>query len=107
MTKAKVDWVLPGGKPGEMGYCTRCGRGLSINLPQPMELVIACTKAFVSIHSDYQPGKYVDKPAQSPEEWAIGRDTGTSSLTIYPAITGNTSRRIDIPYDPDDFGRCY
>lgn len=109
MKKRDIDWVLPGGKPGEMGYCTRCGRGLCINLPQPMEIAIACMEAFVSMHSKCPPGKYVEKPAQSPEEWAIGRDAGISSLTIYQAITGNVSKdgRLDIPYDPDDFGRCY
>lgn len=109
MAKAKVDWVLPGGKPGEIGYCTRCGRGLCINLPQPFEIATACMNAFVSIHSKCEPGKHFEKPAKSPEEWAAGRDTGTSSLTIYQAITGNPShhRCLSIPYDPDDFGRCY
>jgi hypothetical protein len=65
--------------------------------------------AFVKMHSNCPPGESFEKPATSPEEWAAGRDTGTSSLTIYQAITGNRShhRGLDIPYDPDDFGRCY
>ena len=105
--KSKADWVLPGGKPGELGYCTRCGQGLCINLPQPFEIAIACMKAFVSMHSKCPPGKFVEKPSTTPEEWAIGRDTGTSSMTIYSAITGRKVDRLDIPYDPDDFGRCY
>ncbi len=105
---AKAEWVLPGGKPGEMGYCMRCGQGLCINLPQPLEIAIACMNAFVSIHSKCSPGKHIEKPPMTPEEWAIGRDTGISSLTIYAAIT---SRKGDgyfgTPHDPDDFGRCY
>jgi len=105
----KVDWVLPGGKPGEMGYCTRCGQGLSVNLPQPVPIALACMNAFVEMHSKCPPGNYVENPPMSPSEWAHGRDTGTSSLTIYSAITGKSSLhgRYDIPHDPDDFGRCY
>ncbi len=46
--------------------------------------------------------------------WLKGTDTGCSSLTIFSvlsarwgsaALTGH--RRADIPYDPDDFGRCH
>ena len=109
MAKRKTDWVVIGGKPGEIGYCTRCGQGLNINLPQPMDLLGEIMKAFVKIHSRCAAGNYVEKPATTPEEWADGRDTGTSSLTIYSAITGKRSRHIsfDVPHDPDDFGRCY
>ena len=105
----KGDWVVIGGKPGEIGYCTRCGQGLNINLPQPVDLMVEIMNAFVKIHSRCAPGKYVEKPATTPDEWAHGRDTGTSSLTIYSAITGMPSHhgRYDVPHDPDDFGRCY
>jgi len=105
----KGDWVVIGGKPGEVGYCTRCGQGLNINLPQPVDLMVEIMNAFVRIHSRCAPGKYFEKPATTPDEWALGRDTGTSSLTIYSAITGRPShhRSYDVPHDPDDFGRCY
>jgi len=102
-------WVHIGGAPGEMGWCERCGQGLNINLPQPIFIVTAAMKAFAEHHEQCPPGQHHEKPAQSPEEWAAGRDTGTSSLTIYAAITGKKGRDrdFDIPYDPDDFGRCY
>jgi hypothetical protein len=105
----KGSWVLPGGAPGEVGYCERCGEGLSINLPQPLYIITAAMKAFAEHHGNCPPGQYHAKPAQAPEEWATGRDTGTSSLTIYAAIKGKKGRdrEFDIPYDPDDFGRCY
>lgn len=108
-TKAKAAWVCIGGKPGEIGYCSRCGQGLEINLPQRLDLMGEIMKSFVKIHSKCPQGSYVEKPATTPEEWKMGRDTGTSSLTIYSAITGKTSlhRTFDIPHDPDDFGRCY
>lgn len=39
--------------------------------------------------------------------WCAGTDTGTSSLTIAHVLGGIAMpRRPDIPYDPDDFGRC-
>jgi len=103
-----VDWVVAGGKPGEVGYCTRCGEGLVLGT-QPVDIFLAASKAFVKLHSKCKPGKYFEKPAKTPDEWAHGRDSGTSSLTIYSAITGHPSPHgcFDVPHDPDDFGRCY
>ncbi len=101
------DWVHVGGAPGEIGHCTRCGEGLSVNLPQRMEVIIAVMAAFAKAHSSCVEGDYHPKPPMTPEEWAVSRDTGTSSKTIYSAITGRKIDRIGIPYDPDDFGRCY
>lgn len=71
----------------------------------------AAMKAFVKVHLRCLPGEYIEKIPQTPEEWAAGRDTGTSSLTIYSLITGQPSPRdgdgFCTPLDPDDFGRCY
>ena len=45
--------------------------------------------------------------------WVAGRDTGTSSKTMWAALTGAVKgpARLDfyrdIPHDGDDFGRCY
>jgi len=43
------------------------------------------------------------------ERWVGGGDTGTSSLTIWAVLMNRISPhgRLDIPYDPDDLGRCY
>ena len=105
----KGDWVVMGGKPGEVAYCTRCGEGLTLVLPLHMEVFLAASHAFVKVHSHCPAGKYIEKPVVTPEEWAASRDTGTSSLTIYSAITGKPShhRGYGVPHDPDDFGRCY
>jgi hypothetical protein len=43
----------------------------------------------------------------TPNEWILGRDTGTSSKTIWAVMTGSTCRDPGRPYDADDFGRCY
>jgi hypothetical protein len=104
----KGDWVIVGGKPGEVAYCTRCGEGLTLNMPQRIEVFVAASNAFVNCHKNCPPGKHFEKPATTPEEWALSRDTGVSSFTIYAAITGRHSPyHFDVPHDPDDFGRCY
>jgi hypothetical protein len=104
-----ADWVITGGAPGELGYCTRCGEGLTINLPQRFEVVTGAMLGFVRAHAHCEPGQYFPKPPMNPEEWAAGRDTGISSLTIYRVMTGKPSHNgtYHTPRDPDDFGRCY
>ena len=39
--------------------------------------------------------------------WYTGGDTGISSETIFEVMTGIPVKRRDVPYDPDDFGRCH
>jgi hypothetical protein len=46
----KVDWVVAGGKPGELGHCTRCGDGLSMEMPQRVKVVTTAMNAFVRAH---------------------------------------------------------
>lgn len=104
----KADWVVVGGRPGESSHCRRCGNGLTIGT-QRVEVATAAMKAFVKIHAACRPGTYKETPAATPHQWLTGRDTGTSSLTIFSAMTGLPSPHgdYDVPYDPDDFGRCY
>lgn len=108
--KKQVEWVVVGGAPGEIGYCERCGQGLSLGGgPQPIPIVVAASNAFVKMHSKWNAGTYFSKPPQTPEQWAAGRDTGLSSLTIYHVMTGNpvADGWYSTPSDPSDFGRCY
>lgn len=39
--------------------------------------------------------------------WLNSGDTGISSETIWRVLMGETPQRASIPWDPDDFGRCY
>jgi hypothetical protein len=48
-----------------------------------------------------------NKCKNAKDAWICGCDTGTSSKTIFSVMTGSPTGRADIPYDPDDFGRCY
>ncbi len=50
----------------------------------------------------------------TPQQWLYSGDTGVSSLTIFHVMTGTVvdptdcyRGSLDIPYDADDFGRCY
>ena len=54
--------------------------------------------------------------SEDPElQWLRGTETGSSSRTIFSVLCRPDLRhaavagdfRPDIPYDPDDFGRCY
>lgn len=108
MKTQKTPWVVMGGSEGEIGHCTRCGDGLSINLPQPIPIVVAASRAFVKIHARCRDTGRTEPTPHNPGAWLRGRDTGISSMTIYGAITGQPMTcDPDIPYDPSDFGRCY
>jgi hypothetical protein len=105
----KGDWVVAGGKPGEIAHCTHCGDGLSVKMPIRVDLWVEITKAFVKIHKGCQPGTYTEPTPKDAVEWAAGRDTGISSMTIWSVMVGAPSiySSYDIPHDPADFGRCY
>lgn len=44
---------------------------------------------------------------QRANQWIAGRDVGTSSRTIWSVMQDVTPSDADVPYDADDFGRCY
>jgi hypothetical protein len=106
--KKEIEWVVAGGKVGELAHCTRCGQGLAINLPQLMTVMVAAMRAFAEAHSNCEP-TWTEPEPKTWREWAEGRDTGVSSFTIWAVMTGLPSpmKSLDVPYDPADFGRCY
>jgi len=101
------DWVVVGGKAGEVGHCTRCGRGLKLPMPMELYLVTACMRAFTKEHLNCREGQFKEPQATTPQEWLAGRDTGISSCTIYSVMQHTGMDRYDVPQDPADFGRCY
>lgn len=44
---------------------------------------------------------------QKAANWLSGNDTGLSSKTIMGAFLGTQVDSPDMPWDADDFGRCY
>jgi len=100
-------WVVAGGAPGELCHCQHCGQGLKLGLSQSISVVTAAAKAFANDHARCTTKTYTEPVPATPEQWAKGRDTGTSSMTIYSVMMGVPVDRADVPHDPDDFGRCY
>ncbi len=44
------------------------------------------------------------------ENWIVGNDTGISSKTLWMAMKSvpiSKGIMVDVPFDADDFGRCY
>jgi hypothetical protein len=103
----KAPWVVAAGKIGETAHCTRCGEGLTINMPQRLEVALAAMQAFGKIHAKCKPRDY-QEPEITALNWPQSRDTGVSSATIWQAFTGEALYNSnDVPHDPSDFGRCY
>lgn len=109
MSESKTPWIVGGGASGELGYCQRCGAGLGMGGGQPLYLAVAMMKAFTQHHSRCADTGRVEPSPANAYEWFNGRDTGTSSLTIYSVFmhTDSPHGQYNIPSDPEDFGRCY
>lgn len=106
MRKSKADWIVVGGATGEVGYCQRCGIGLSLPMPIDMNVFIGAIDGFTKTHKNCQDTGY-KPPEINRHNWIASRDTGISSKTIWSVMTGNTVEDHYPPSDPADFGRCY
>ncbi|MDT8068218.1 MAG: hypothetical protein ROO76_08635 [Terriglobia bacterium] len=100
-------WVVAGGAAGELGHCQNCGQGLNIGLSQTLTVAAAAIDTFCKDHARCTTKTYTEPVPATPEQWAAGRDTGISSMTIYSVVMGVPIDRADVPHDPADFGRCY
>lgn len=75
---------------------------LAICTPDEVDAWEAEARQFARMRSDGDPELL----------WLYGPDVGCSSLTIFSVLNSrghsmNSQWRLDIPHDPDDFGRCY
>lgn len=109
MSKNVCDWVVTGGRVGESAYCRRCGEGLILGMPIRIEVFLAAARAFEKSHRSCKEPGYKEPVPANLLEWALSRDVGVSSMTIWSAVTGRPSPygAYDVPHDPDDFARCY
>lgn len=93
-------------------HCSDCAHEwVPIYLPAPIPDVVKATKGIIC---PYCRGKNIypgikPKPTSEgdAERWIVNGDTGTSSITIWSVMRGVRPKNADVPYDPDDFGRCY
>jgi hypothetical protein len=79
---------------------------LDIGLGQALgaTLVITNAKGSASLRAEVETA---NKGKSKEDAWICGYDTGTSSKTIFAVMRGTEPNHADMPYDPDDFGRCY
>ncbi len=105
----RTDWVVAGGAVGEIAHCRRCGAGLTLPTPAGVGIFLNALKTFEKQHAKCKDIGYQEPEVRTIDEWLKSRMTGTSSLTIYTAITGIPSPHgtHDAPHDPADFIRCY
>lgn len=111
VASSKYEWVI---LDGDSLFCLHCGKREGPLFPiaisaKRMKAFTATTEAFEEEHqgckeTESSPSK---RKWTRPEDWLVGYDTGTSSLTIYTVMTGQRVDRTGCPLDPDDFGRCY
>lgn len=94
---------------GDEMLCQNCGATYRFTLPTPIDMFVAQSKAWTKMHTNCakREGVNLFPRAASVEEWISGRDTGTSSTTIWRHMRGLPSFDPTYPLDPSDFGRCY
>lgn len=92
--------------------CLHCGVEEALPYPCRLEVLDAVGKAFTREHRACKPSESgaARFKFMSPEEWLDSWDRGTSSETLYVALTGAPLEGHDrhgVPIDPADFGRCH
>jgi hypothetical protein len=89
--------------------CLNCGHELKLEMPVSINVLIGMGEGYTKDHIDCQPSPAGEAryAYTTIEEWRRGWDTGASSLAIFAVMTGTYLHNPSIPYDPDDFGRCY
>jgi len=120
LEEIRVDWVVMGGKLGEFGYCARCGEGLEMQLPLPIDMAVALMNEFCWRHRGCPLDMKFEEPAiKTPKDWIESRDVGVSSIAIWTVMTDEKHPRPErgksyhvrwsneAPADSQDFGRCY
>lgn len=94
---------------GDELLCENCGQTYKVTFPTPVDMFVAQSKAWTKMHANCKKREGVNlfPQAKSVEEWISGRDTGTSSKTIWRHMRGLPLLEVHHPWDPSDFGRCY
>jgi hypothetical protein len=115
-TKRKAGHCVMGNN--EM-LCTHCGRKQPLPMPMDIDMFAAMAKQFEKSHKNCEKRWEPPKPdmSQTMEQriqwWWQQGERGISSETLLMLTTSRHERpymeakRMDHPYDPDDFRRCY
>ena len=114
-----IDGSLAGG--GDL-VCLNCGTRQKLPYPIDVSMMIVILEGFSKLHRKCRArpnpeaernARCSDLSSQTPDEWIRGPDTGTSSATIWRALSGRVvplghwTQDGGVPHDPADFGRCW
>ena len=94
-------------------FCENCGGKYELKNPMLFFNYSDKLKAFSELHNDCE--KTWTEPEVNQEEsarekavwWIANGHVGMSSKTMWNHFMGNKDFKINHPYDPDDFSRCY
>lgn|SRR3990167_119534 len=94
-------------------FCTCCGGVFVLTYPAEVDDYSKKLKHFNALHKDCKQ-TWVEPVADQSKDvnekalwWFSNGEKGMSSETMYNCLIGNTYFKINHPYDPDDFSRCY
>ncbi len=94
-------------------FCLNCGGDFKLIYPLAIEEMTKKIESFDVLHNDCEATWVEPKPDQSKDIkvkamfWLTNGEKGMSSETMWHCLYGNKDFRINHPYDPDDFSRCY
>lgn len=88
--------------------CDRCGDSYEMNMPCPIDVMLAAGKAFEKNHKTCPKRDLSSEAPKALDAWLKSHDTGLSSLALHAWFSrGKAPDPDDHPNDPSDFGRCY
>ena len=94
-------------------FCLNCGSEHKLMLPIEINDMTKMIDAFNVLHKDCEK-TWSEAEADLNQDirkramwWLSNGEKGNSSETMWNCFMGNENFRINHPYDPDDFKRCY
>lgn len=93
--------------------CLNCGGEFALKMPMPVKEMTNKIDSFNKLHKDCEktwtePQADQSKDVEQKAMWWIANGhVGMSSKTMWLHFMGQKNERINHPYDPDDFSRCY
>ena len=94
-------------------FCLNCGGEFALKFPMEITEMTNKTKSFNELHKDCQL-TWVEPIADQSKDieqkamwWITNGHVGMSSKTMWQHFMNQPVVRLNHPYDPDDFSRCY
>lgn len=94
-------------------FCLNCGGEFALKFPLGTSEMTNKMKSFDELHKDCEP-TWVEPIADQSKDieqkamwWIANGHVGMSSKTMWLHFMGQKIERVNHPYDPDDFSRCY